>query len=128
MIVDTNVLIQIYTNEDVSYDFIFDELLLEAPDFIKIEFINVIRKIHFLNDVSINKLELAYEKAMGMIYRFHSSDLLLSEAKAISFQFNHPIYDCLFLALAKQKNLPFMSSDKRLLAKAKSFGIEVINL
>ncbi|MFZ1787345.1 MAG: type II toxin-antitoxin system VapC family toxin [Saprospiraceae bacterium] len=126
MIVDTNVLIQVYTNETVSYETVFDNYVLEAPDFVKIEFLNVMRKMHFLNNVPLSKLELAYEKAMKLIYRFYSSESLLYEAKAISFQLNHPIYDCLFLALAIRSNQPFLSSDMRLLKKAESIGVKTV--
>jgi predicted nucleic acid-binding protein len=126
MIIDTNVIIQFYF-EDKPTSLDLYKYQLEAPSFIKIELINVLRKAHFLNNVPIKTLDQVYNDSLALISIFHDHEVLLDLAKEISFRLNHPIYDCLFLALALKLNMPFLSSDTRLLAKADSLGIQTVN-
>jgi predicted nucleic acid-binding protein len=126
MIIDTNVLVQIFLTDDASKPDILRNQLCEAPAFLKIELINVLRKIHFLNNIPLKIVEETYISAISYVYKFHDNDGLLLTARELSFQLNHPIYDCLFLALAKKTNNAFVSSDKRLLKKADNIGVETI--
>jgi len=126
MIIDTNVIIQFYF-EDRPTSLDLNKYYLEAPSFIKIELINVLRKVHFLNNVPIKTIDQVYIDAVALISIFHDHEAILDLAKDISLKLNHPIYDCLFLALALKINTPFMSSDTRLLVKADSLGIETVN-
>lgn len=126
MIIDTNVIIQFYFGDrPPSLD--LSMYHLEAPNFVKIELVNVLRKAHFLNKIPRETLEQVYNDGIALITNFHDNEVLLDLAKDISFQLNHPIYDCLFLALALKINMPFLSSDTRLLVKAESLGIKTVN-
>ena len=124
MIIDTNVLFQFYFGEDTVHTLDVLGLDIEAPDILKIEFINVLRKAHYLNHVPIDTIDKVYVDAIGLIKVFYHHNDILEEAKDISFALNHPIYDCLFLALASKLDQPFVSSDKRLLLKANNLGIK----
>lgn len=126
MIIDTNVIIQFYFGDrQTSLD--LSVYHLEAPNFMKIELVNVLRKAHFLNKIPRETLDQVYNDGIALITIFHDNEVLLDLAKDISFQLNHPIYDCLFLALALKNNTTFLSSDTRLLVKAESLGIKTVN-
>ncbi len=126
MVVDTNIIIGIVVeNNENGFDLVSNQNIY-MPEFAKIEMWNVLRKYHFLRKIDIEIIEKYYEDFYDIITDFISNEELLESAKKISFQLNHPIYDCLFLALALYKDQPFMSSDKRLLAKANSLNIETI--
>jgi len=127
MIIDTNVLFQFYFGEDTVHTLDVLGLDIEAPDILKIEFINVLRKAHYLNHVPIDTIDKVYVDAIGLIKVFYHHNDILKEAKDISFALNHPIYDCLFLALASKLDQPFVSLDRRLLHKAESIGISTID-
>jgi predicted nucleic acid-binding protein len=54
---------------------------------------------------------------------------LHSRALAIAIELDHPIYDCLYLALGEREHAPFVTADQRLIAAAKRMkGIEVRRL
>jgi predicted nucleic acid-binding protein len=127
MIIDTNVLIQFYFSDDESKLIPYLRHSYHAPAFIKIELLNVLRKAHFLNQIKIEKIDEIYNSAISLIEEFHDNDAILDLARSISFKLNHPIYDCLFLSLSLKLDLPFLSSDTRLLIKAQSIGIETIH-
>jgi predicted nucleic acid-binding protein len=127
MIVDTNVIISILidpSSKKVEYikknDFF-------APNLLKIELINVLRKYHFLNNLSKENAYAYYRNGIELIGKFFDENEIMPKAIDISFALNHPIYDCIYLSLASHLNMPFVSIDKKLLTKAKTLGIEVID-
>ena len=44
------------------------------------------------------------------------SRILLEPAIEISFDLRHPVYDCVYLALALQRQVPLVTADERLVA------------
>lgn len=48
---------------------------------------------------------------------------LVFDAMELSIQSHHPIYDCLYLALARSTSLAVVSADRKLNAVASSLGI-----
>ena len=49
---------------------------------------------------------------------------LLAKAVELAFDFNHAVYDCIYLALALRERAPLITVDQRLLAVAQAAGIE----
>jgi predicted nucleic acid-binding protein len=45
-----------------------------------------------------------------------ASRQLLDSALRLSFELNHPVYDCVYIALALWRNIPLVTADKRLAA------------
>lgn len=127
MIIDTNVIIAILIEPSKSKIDFVKENKFQAPQLLKIELINVLRKYHFLKNISLENTFKYFESGQSLIDDFFEENEILQDAIDISFLLNHPIYDCIYLSLAKQLKTPFVSMDKRLLAKAKSLDIEIIN-
>lgn len=44
---------------------------------------------------------------------------LINRAAAIAREIDHPIYDCLYLALSEARNAPLVTADERLLSKVR---------
>lgn len=65
---------------------------------------------------------------MLLVDVFVTDNELLEVAKRISYQLNHPICDCIFLALTKETNDIFCSYDQKLIRKAESIEIKIIDL
>jgi predicted nucleic acid-binding protein len=127
MIVDTNVIISILIDpKPQKVDFVKINSF-QAPNLLKIELINVLRKYHFLNNLSKESAFSYYKNGTELIDSFFDENEILPKAIDISFAVNHPIYDCIYLSLAIHLNMPFVSIDKKLLTKAKTLGIEVID-
>ncbi|HEV7329092.1 MAG TPA: type II toxin-antitoxin system VapC family toxin [Bosea sp. (in: a-proteobacteria)] len=55
---------------------------------------------------------------------------LMKDAMQFAFDLDHPIYDCLYLALANQRRLPLVTADKRFIGKleGQDLAIPVIAL
>jgi len=126
IVVDTNVIISLVIEENVINDELLKNQMLIAPSFLKLETLNILRKYHFLNHIQKPNIDSYFEEVLNLIDEFVQDDLLLQSANKISFSLNHPIYECLFLALAQKRNAAFASFDKRLLAKTSLMGIEVV--
>ncbi len=49
---------------------------------------------------------------------------LLTAASRLAATNNHPIYDCLYLALAQERNIPLATADKKLAKLAEQLSIK----
>jgi predicted nucleic acid-binding protein len=49
-----------------------------------------------------------------------AEDADLSRALALSLELNHPLQDCIYLALAERLNAPLITADEKFAAKARS--------
>ncbi len=126
IVVDTNIVLSLIMEDNVINDKLFENHTILAPSYFKMEVWNVLRKYHFFNHVPIDVIDESYKSIVMLIDQFEDDSFLLNSAKKISFNLNHPIYDCLFLALALDKNAIFASFDKKLVEKAKHIGIETL--
>lgn len=89
---------------------------LVAPDLILAELCNAAWK-------SLRRRELSTLQFGGIVNdvarpfaRLVSLDRLIGPAATLTRQLDHPIYDCLYLALAAGEGLPVVTADQRLLA------------
>jgi predicted nucleic acid-binding protein len=51
-----------------------------------------------------------------------SIDQLAARALELAVDLRHPIYDCLYLALAERERAPIVSADARLISAARRIG------
>ncbi len=51
--------------------------------------------------------------------------LLVGAAQRLSAEINHPVYDCLYMALARREASMLVTADKRLADKARALGLPV---
>jgi predicted nucleic acid-binding protein len=56
--------------------------------------------------------------------RVASPDLMHS-ALNLAISLGHPVYDCVYLALARQRGIPLVSADERLIDKVRASGVTV---
>ena len=54
------------------------------------------------------------------------NEQLLPEAIRLALANQHPVYDCLYLALAIERREPLATADRRLAAVAATIGIEAV--
>ena len=50
---------------------------------------------------------------------------LLPRAAAIALELGHPVYDCFYLALSEARTAPFITDDRKLLAKLQATTFQV---
>ena len=92
---------------------------LEAPDLLLVECANILWKKAALGDLT--RPEAAAR--LGLLTRapvtFTASRELLDPALELALEWKHPVYDCLYAALAIRRNVPLITADKRLAAAAR---------
>jgi len=92
--------------------------LVLAPELMLSELANTLwklRRADRLNDLDPQEL---LAEARELVDRLEPDRHLQAEAMALACHLNHPVYDCLYLALARREAASLISSDRRLNALA----------
>ena len=128
-IVDSSVAIKwVVDEEDSGSARSISHAVLEAPDLLLIECANILWKKVALADLSPREAGDRWQLLLQAPIRFTPSLNLLDAALGIALDLKHPVYDCLYLALALQHGVPLITADRKLAAavkKKKSLGVHV---
>jgi predicted nucleic acid-binding protein len=97
-----------------------------APDVYIAEVTNVFWKYYQFGDLSIESCKKGIENALSIVDDIISSKELHQEAFALSCLGKQPVYDTLFLVLARRNNGILLTLDKKLskLARKNSIIVE----
>ena len=90
---------------------------LEAPDLLSVECANILWKKVRLGHLTRREAADCLRLLLGMPVAVAASRELLDSALRLSLELDHPVYDCLYLALALQRRFPLVTADEKL-AKA----------
>ena len=96
---------------------------LLAPDLLLVETANVLWKKVRRGDMRLPDLPRALGGLLALDIEVHGSAPLLSRATNLAIEIGHPVYDCLYLALAVETNAPLATADRRLRRAAAGVGI-----
>jgi predicted nucleic acid-binding protein len=122
-VIDTSVALKWYVRESDSA--IAKPLLgleLAAPDIILVELANALWK-------KVRKGEVESPQANEALAHFAQtvklvpSSILVDQALCLAVELLHPVYDCLFIVLSRELEVPLITSDKRLCRRAQAFGL-----
>ena len=115
LVVDASVAVKWLVREDGS-----DEAhallgtVLHAPTFLRMEVGNVLRTLARRGDLSQDDARAAFDHLLLAPVRLHEpSSALLRGALDLALGLHHPIYDCLYLALAIEIAAPLVTADER---------------
>ena len=102
---------------------------LIAPDLMLVEFGNVMWKKVRKNEIPAEQAREALE-ILPTLVTFFPTRAFAVRAMEMSFDIDHPIYDCVFLALAEARGLAMVTADKKLLRAcgASNFSDLVVDL
>jgi predicted nucleic acid-binding protein len=103
-----------------------ESALVSAPDLYVAEISNAIWKYRKTNLLSMEQCELLLEQAISLPDRIESSSALYQESFALACRYLHPVYDALYLILARRTNASILTMDRRLSALAGLLEIKVI--
>ena len=98
---------------------------LHAPHFLMIETVNACWKNWRKQLIDSSIVLEASSKLTGLIDVWHRDETLMEDAARLAIELQHPIFDCLYLALAKQINLPVVTADQRLLAVGSGLAVSL---
>lgn len=124
LVVDATVGIQMALNEK-------PEILARAstvvtPDLYLVEVTNAIWKYYRFENFSMERCEEMLRIALSIPDEIVPSLELCSEAFAVASLAEHPVYDMMYLALARRNAIPLATADRKLKRLAKKHGIEVV--
>ncbi|MFZ4855589.1 MAG: type II toxin-antitoxin system VapC family toxin [Desulfuromonadaceae bacterium] len=100
--------------------------LVTAPDLYVAEISNALWKYRKADLLTMERCELLLEQALSLPDRLEESTALYQESFALACRHLHPVYDALYLILARRTNATLLTLDRRLAALAGLLEIKVI--
>ncbi len=89
---------------------------LVAPDLVAGEFANAIWKAVRLQRIAAPDAAASYREGLRLIGRLVPVTALVPRALELALARNHPVYDCIYVALAERERMPLVTCDRRLAA------------
>jgi predicted nucleic acid-binding protein len=130
LIVDASIAVKWFLDEEGCEDArsLLDTGSLFAPDLILLETYNAVWKRWRRGEARASQLgDLVRLLTQGLEKLIPSGDLAI-HAAALSRELRHPVYDCVYLALAARERAPLVSADQRLVKIARRAKIEARSL
>jgi len=100
--------------------------LVMAPDLFIAEVCNAIWKYRKADLLPMDRCERVLEHALSLPDQLESSLGLHREAFALAVRHIHPVYDALYLVLARRNNAAILTLDHRLAELARKLEIDII--
>lgn len=117
-VVDASVVVKLFLLEEGTEaveQLLHSEFLLMAPDLAAIEVANAVLSAARRQSVDATvALEVVHRLEEGRILLVPSRRFL-ARATEIALLLRHPIYDCLYLACAEERDAPLVTADRRFL-------------
>lgn len=101
---------------------------LLAPDFVLVESANILWKKVRLAQLDAEHARRGLEFIAGAFAMLVPAKGLAPRALAMSMEYDHPVYDCLYLACAEAEEAQLLTADRRLAAMCAIAGRNAIVL
>lgn len=89
--------------------------LVIAPTLFHGEVANTLWKYVRCGDLDKDTALARYAEAIGLVDVFEADESLTTEALSAAIRYNHPVYDLLYVILARRHGCRIMTVDKRLI-------------
>lgn len=86
---------------------------MEAPDLMLIECANILWKKVHAHEINAGQATERWDALAGSPVALAPSGELLEAAILLSMEVDHPVYDCLYLALAIRSDIPLVTADEK---------------
>ncbi|MBF0244832.1 MAG: type II toxin-antitoxin system VapC family toxin [Planctomycetes bacterium] len=96
-----------------------------APDLFIAEVANTFWKYHSFSEMSKIEAEERMTKAMDLVDDLFDSSVMAREAFSLAVDMKHPVYDALYLVLARRHDAVLLTSDKKLKVIASKLSISL---
>jgi len=97
--------------------------LVLSPTLLIAETSNVFWKYQKFAEYPFAKCEKLIEQAISLPDEYVNEHELYIEAFKLGCELNHPVYDALFLVLARRNNAQLLTMDKKLMVAADKIGV-----
>jgi predicted nucleic acid-binding protein len=120
LVVDTSVVLKwIVAEQDSALAESLIGMPLTAPDLLRAELANALwKKVLLRKELTAAQASLGLTRASAAL-RLVPSIALADRALSLGLTLSHPVYDCFFLALAEELDVPLLTADDRFLARLK---------
>jgi len=92
--------------------------LVIAPSLFHSEIANTLWKYVRCGDLSKDTALARYAEAVGLVDAFEADEALATAALSAAIRYNHPVYDLLYVILARRHGCRVLTVDKRLITLA----------
>lgn len=127
IVLDASVALKFFLPEvgsDAALRLLTSRLAFAAPDIFPLELLAAVTKYHRRKLITLDEAR-AIEAAVGrMAIDLHPWPLLLAPAFELSLLLHHGVYDCLYLALARQLSAPLITADRKMQQKVDRAGLD----
>jgi predicted nucleic acid-binding protein len=128
VVLDTSAAIRVVTGRDdegVLGGALMDASQVLVPDIFVAEAANAIWKLATFAGVDAEQADATLETALALPDIVAPSAPLAAEALELALRVGHPVYDLLFLVLARRHAATLLTCDRRLAALARGHGLRV---
>ncbi len=125
LVVDANIgvkLVVLEPGRDELFVRISDEPELVAPDWLLVEAGHALWRKAKLGEIDQAKAEAALIALPGFFESLDSVTPLIARAQKLAFDLDHWVYDCVYLALAIDREAVLLTADKKFANAAKRAG------
>ncbi len=98
---------------------------LIAPGFLLVETANVLYKQSRAGTIDAGRCRESVEVLRESMAELVPDVQLLPQAIDLAIANNHPVYDCLYLALAMDRHVQLVTADRQLARRAEALGVAV---
>lgn len=130
-VIDASVAVALFVDQPLtnSAEAALVQYQLSAPTLVLAEIGNAFWKYRRADLMSLEKIEASQARLASGLIDFH--ELLPAAASAaldIALEYDHPIYDCFYLALGRSLRAPLLTADRKLARIATQAGVDLVPL
>lgn len=123
-VVDTSVVLKwVVQEEDSARALTLVGRPLLAPGLVQLELANALWKKVRRGEIGADQAIRAFPTALSPV-RLIPAAPLADRAFGLSLELDHPVYDCVFLVLARSLDFPLVTADKRLWTRTRATELE----
>lgn len=124
VVADASVGIQVALNRQSAA--VLEAETVIVPDLYLVEVTNAAWQYLNFSELSRGEVEELLEIALQLPDEIVASSELCLDAFALASAAKHPVYDMMYVALARRNAIPLATADRKLKRLAKKHGIEVV--
>lgn len=117
LVLDASAVVRIIEGAEPSDSFqeaLLNADLVLAPELMLTEVANALRRLQRAGQLSAEGLQQRLSRAAELVDVIEPDRHLQVEALALACHLDHPVYDCLYLALARREAAVLLTADRRL--------------
>ncbi|MEB3327034.1 MAG: type II toxin-antitoxin system VapC family toxin [Synechococcus sp.] len=117
LVLDASAVVRIIEGAEPSDSFqeaLLNADLVLAPELMLTEVANALRRLQRAGQLSAEGLQQRLSRAAELVDVIEPDRHLQVEALALACHLDHPVYDCLYLALARREAAALLTADRRL--------------